>query len=195
VVADHSDADIIAASLEDAAAFGELFERHHQSIFKYVARRADPAAAGDIAADVFTTAFSLRHRYDLAYDNARPWLYGIARNLLRDVRRGRGRASAAYVRLAVDAETTYRSPEAETEARLGVEALERALKKLHRRDAEALLMYAVEGMEYAEIAEVLEIKLGTVKSSINRARKKIGELVATDRPTTEWGSDERGDPT
>ncbi len=195
MVEERSDAEIIAASLEDASAFGQLFERHHESIFKYVARRTDRSTAGDIAADIFTTAFSLRHRYDITIPNARPWLYGIARNVLREHARRRGRASAAYVRFAVDAETTNRGPEAETEARMRVERLRDALTKLHRRDAEALLLFAVEGMEYSEIADLLGLKLGTVKSSINRARRKIGELVDTERPITGWGSNERGDGT
>lgn len=188
-----TDAEIIAASADDATAFGEIFERHHDAIFKFVARRIDRESAGDLAADVFVTALKLRHRYDLSHPNCRPWLYGIARNMLRDHLRRRGRASAAYVRFALDAETTYRSPEAEAEAKIRVEQLRRAVTKLNKRDAEALLMFAIDGMEYAEIAEVLGLKLGTVKSSINRARKKIGELVDTERPITGWGSDKRGD--
>lgn len=195
MVAKATDAEIITASLEDPSAFGALFERHHESIYKYLARRVDRSAAGDLASDVFTTAFGLRHRYDASIPNGRPWLYGIARNLVRDHLRRSGRASAAYIRLAFESTPVARSPEAETEARLRVEELRRALSKLNHRDAEALLMYAVEGMEYGEIADVLGLKLGTVKSSINRARKKIGELVDIDRPTTEWGSNERGDST
>ncbi len=195
MVADRTDAEIIAESLEDGAAFGEIFERHHDSIFRYVARRVDTSTAGDLAADVFVIAFSLRHRYDLSAPNGRPWLYGIARNLVRDHRRRGGRASAAYLRFALDADTTHPGPEAEAEARLRVEQLRRALKKLNERDAEALIMYAVDGMEYGEIAQALGLKLGTVKSSINRARRKIGELVDTDRPITGWGSNTRGDVT
>ncbi len=190
---ERTDAEILATSLQDGAVFGEIFERHYETIFKYVGRRIDAASAGDVASEVFTTAFSARHRYYVRAQSARPWLYGIARNLVREHLRRGGRASAAYVRLAHDTDVTYRSPEAEAEARVRVEELRSALTKLSRRDAEALIMYAVEGMDYAEIAAVLGLKLGTVKSSINRARRKIGELVDLDRPTTGWGSDERGE--
>ncbi len=86
-----------------------------------------------------------------------------------------------------------RGPDEEATARLAVEGLRRALKKLKPRDAEALVMFAVEGMDYAEIGNVLGIPEGTVKSSIFRARKKIGELLDTQRPTKGWGSDNRGD--
>ena len=193
MVGERTDAEIIAASLEDGAAFGEIFERHHLAIYRFLERRTDDSSAGDLAADVFAKAFSLRRRYDLEMPNSRPWLYGIARNLLRDHLRRRGRASAAYVRFSLDADTAFRSPEAEAEARIRVEQLRRAVKKLKKRDAEALIMFAVDGMDYAEIASTLGLKLGTVKSSINRARRKIGELIDAERPITGWGSKNRGD--
>jgi RNA polymerase sigma factor (sigma-70 family) len=193
VVGDKTDAEIVAASLEDGAAFGEIYERHQGALYKYVARRIGTSDAGDLVAETFTVAYTRRHAFDLERTTIRPWLYGIAANMVRDHLRRRGRASRAYLRYALDADVTTRSPESAAEAQLRWEAVNRALAKLNERDREALLMSALGGLEYAEIAEALNLKLGTVKSSINRARRKIGELVDTDRPITSWGSDERGD--
>lgn len=189
----RSDAEIIAASLQDAAAFGEIFERHEQAIFKYAARRVGVDAASDVASDVFTTAFAKRDRFDLSYDTCLPWLYGIANNVVRGLVRRRGRASRAYDRFAIELEPVQRSPEAEAAARIEVEELRRVLNKLNKRDAEAIVLYAVENLDYKQIAVALGIKEGTVKSSINRARRKIGELVGSDRPINGWGSSNRGE--
>lgn len=191
----RSDAEIIAASLHDAGAFGEIFERHEQAIFKYAARRVGVEAASDVAADVFTTAFAKRERFDPSYDTCLPWLYGIAQNVVRDLQRRRGRASRAYDRFVVEVESVQRGPEAEAAARMQVDELRVVLNKLNRRDAEAIVLFAVENLDYKQIAAVLGIKEGTVKSSINRARRKIGELVGSDRPITGWGSNNRGEPT
>lgn len=72
------DATLIAQSLRAPERFGVLFDRHAPAIFRYAARRLGPDAAGDIVAETFLTAFRARGRYDPAYLDAGPWLYGIA---------------------------------------------------------------------------------------------------------------------
>jgi RNA polymerase sigma-70 factor (ECF subfamily) len=69
-------------------------------IHRYVARRLDVHAADDIAAETFTIAFRGRHRYDLARSNARPWLYGIATNLIGRHRRDERRKLRAQTAVA-----------------------------------------------------------------------------------------------
>jgi DNA-directed RNA polymerase specialized sigma24 family protein len=82
-----SDADVIAASCRDPEQFAALFDRHAPHIHRYLARRAGPQAADDLVAETFLAAFGQRGRYDSGYDDARPWLYGIATNLLGQFRR------------------------------------------------------------------------------------------------------------
>jgi hypothetical protein len=78
-----SDACIIAASLNDGEVFVELFDRHADRIWRYVRRRVGPAVVDEVVAETFARAFAGRVRYDLDHQDAGPWLYGIATNVLR----------------------------------------------------------------------------------------------------------------
>ena len=91
-----SDAEVIRASLDQPEAFKALFERHFDAIFGYLARRKGPDAGSDLASEVFVRAFASRSRYELNRADARPWLYGIAANLLHKQRRSETRQLRAY---------------------------------------------------------------------------------------------------
>src|SRR4051794_39885498 len=86
-----SDGDVIARSVGDPEAFVALFERHFRTIHGYLARRIGAETADDLAAEVFTQAFRVRARYRPETADARPWLYGIAANLLYKHRRTEAR--------------------------------------------------------------------------------------------------------
>jgi DNA-directed RNA polymerase specialized sigma24 family protein len=79
----RSDAELIVESLDEPARFGEIFDRHAQVVFRYLARRIGPDDASDLLADVFLAAFEARFRYASDFSSALPWLYGITSNLLR----------------------------------------------------------------------------------------------------------------
>ena len=64
-------------------AFVEVVQRHEVAVHGYLARRAGRQIADDLLGEVWVRAFSARDRYELARHDARPWLYGIARNVLR----------------------------------------------------------------------------------------------------------------
>src|SRR4051812_49955570 len=79
-----SDADLIGRSLDgDVDAFVEVVERHEVAVGSYLARRAGRDAAEDLLGEVWVAAFESRRSYDRSYDDARPWLYGVALNRLR----------------------------------------------------------------------------------------------------------------
>jgi len=90
---DVTDADAIRASLGEPEMFAVLFDRHFDAVHAYAQRRVGPTLADEIAAEAFTRAFDCRGRYDLAPVDARPWLLGIAANLLRRHWRSEKRAS------------------------------------------------------------------------------------------------------
>ena len=90
---DVTDADAIRASLGEPEMFAVLFDRHFDAVHAYAQRRVGPTLADEIAAEAFTRAFDRRGRYDLARVDARPWLLGIAANLLRQHWRSEKRAS------------------------------------------------------------------------------------------------------
>src|SRR5688572_392037 len=79
-----TDAELIARSIDDPRAFMPLVERHQRVLFGYLARRVGRDIAEDVTSETFTRAFAQRARFDLTRDDARPWLFGIATNLLRN---------------------------------------------------------------------------------------------------------------
>ncbi|HZV73907.1 MAG TPA: sigma factor [Conexibacter sp.] len=89
------------AAREDPRAFAELFDRHYDLIAGWLRRRVERAPADELAAETFLQAFDARARYDATRADARPWLFGIAANLLRRHRRAEERRLRAYARAAV----------------------------------------------------------------------------------------------
>ncbi|RBQ14095.1 hypothetical protein DP939_42700 [Spongiactinospora rosea] len=79
---EDDDASLIERSRREPDAFAEIFRRHAPDIARYVRRRLGSDAADDVVGETFLTAFRRRGGYDLARPNARPWLYGIASNLI-----------------------------------------------------------------------------------------------------------------
>jgi RNA polymerase sigma factor (sigma-70 family) len=174
-----SDDRIIAGSLQEPGEFGLLFERHSQSIHRYLARRVGVSLAEELTADTFVTAFRLRNRYDTNYTDARPWLFGIAANQMRRHWRSEKRKLRAYARTGLDP-VVDETPDAErrVDAAATGPQLARALASIPPKDREALLLLAWGDLSYEEIARALEIPVGTVRSRISRARSRLRELIS-----------------
>jgi len=172
---------LIERSLTDPAWFDEIYRRYRDDVFRFVARRVQRNDAADLTGEVFARAFQLCSRFDLSRENARPWLFGIAHNIVGDhlrkqwVRRSRGPAIAAGW-LNVQIDPAVDAAAAADAARVRAEVVA-ALGKLHRRDREPLLMVALDGLSYREVAEILGIPVGTVRSRIHRARVRLCELL------------------
>lgn len=164
---------VIDASLSDPSAFAELFDRHWTSIFAFCVSRAG-ASGEDIAAETFKVAFDRRDRFDLTYRDARPWLFGIATNLLRHHFRSDQRAQRAGARiLALHPRAPSGEPGDELEARSLTPELAAALAALSQEERETLLLLAWAEFDYAQIAQSLDIPIGTVRSRIHRARTHV----------------------
>jgi RNA polymerase sigma factor (sigma-70 family) len=166
-----ADGTAIARSLHDPEAFAEVFDRHFAFVHRYITRRAGRDRADDIAAQTFTVAFSHRGRYHDELGTARPWLLGIATNLLRASARSDQRVASLVERLGGEATAsssgsslTGASSTAEDDDRLTT-----ALERLDSSQREALLLHALGELTYLEIAEALAIPVGTVRSRISRA--------------------------
>jgi RNA polymerase sigma-70 factor (ECF subfamily) len=162
---DVTDADAIRASLREPEAFAALFDRHFDAVHAYAQRRVGPSLADEIAAETFTRAFDNRRRFDSSRDDARPWLLGIAANLLRRHWRTEKRRLDAYARSAGRGESDLREPVAAD--------LAHALRSLPRREREPLLLLAWADLGYEEIALALGVPVGTVRSRISRARARL----------------------
>lgn len=197
-VATRSDAEVIEASLADGTEFTEIYERYWETIYRYVARRIGSSSAGDLASDVFVKAFEARTRYDLDRPLCRPWLYGIASNLIRDYLRRLKRKERAYLHAQTVEDTATQSIELEherIEAVLAIPEINKALSKLNKGDREVLLLFAIAELSYEETATALEIPIGTVRSRLARARKRMQELLPGFGQTTRRNStdEDRGD--
>jgi RNA polymerase sigma factor (sigma-70 family) len=171
----RSDASAIADSLDAPTAFARLFERHHAAVHRYLARRLGTDLADELAAEAFAVAFAKRGRYDSSYDDARPWLFGIATRLAQRHWRREERELRAYARTGVDpaAPSHDERVAAEADSAAAAPALAAALALLSRDERDVLLLYAWAELGYPEIAAALSISPGTVKSRLHRARGRV----------------------
>ncbi|MFC5833390.1 RNA polymerase sigma factor [Nonomuraea insulae] len=184
--AEGDDAFHIERSLREPEAFAEVFRRHASDITRYVTRRLGVDAADDVVAETFLTAFRQRELYDRSRPNARPWLYGIATNLIGRHVRTEVHQLRVLERTGTDPVTapfTDRSDD-----RISAEASRRslagALATLPKGHRDALLLVAWAGLTYPEVAQALDVRLGTVRSRINRAREKLRKELGGANPMT-----------
>ena len=177
---DDSDAAVIAASLETPVAFGTIFDRHATVLHRYFVRRLGPDEAESMVGEVFRIAFEKRHTYDLLRPTARPWLYGIATNVLAKHRRTEARRIRAVARLAAQ-----RLPPVDLADRVSATAdatdlwprVADAVTSLPESERDALVLHVWEGLSYEEVADALGVPVGTVRSRLHRARTRLRELA------------------
>ncbi|MFJ7072426.1 RNA polymerase sigma factor [Streptomyces sp. NPDC098781] len=173
------DAEVVAGSLEQPELFARLYDRYASDIHRYAARRLGETAADDITADTFLTAFRIRARYDRGRPSARPWLYGIAANLIGKHRRAEVRALRALARTGHD--PVAASWVEDTDSRVSTQGpLADALASLSAGDRHVLLLVAWADLTYQEVAEALDLPVGTVRSRLNRARRKVRTALGAD---------------
>src|SRR6202034_2169840 len=146
--------------------------------------------AEDLVAETFIVAFRVRGSFDLTAKSARPWLYGIATNVLRHHFRTEGRARHALAtlgpRIAIEQRGDDWVSDTEDQAeflRLRP-LLESALAELDTGGRDALLLFAYADMTYEEVSQALGIPIGTVRSRISRSRAKLRKLIARPMETT-----------
>jgi RNA polymerase sigma factor (sigma-70 family) len=175
----ESDAAAIRRSRDQPEAFVTVYERHHAAVHNYLRRRLGVDAADDLAAETFVRAFRVRARYRPQSETARPWLLGIAANLIGDRRRSEARALRAMLRVAAEpAGAGHAAGEC-----VDPDLIE-GLRRLSHRDREALLLYAWGELSYAEIAEALGVPVGTVRSRIHHARSCLAAHARPASPST-----------
>ncbi|WP_327089121.1 RNA polymerase sigma factor [Nonomuraea sp. NBC_01738] len=167
----------------DREAFGGLFDEFARAVYNHAYRlTGDWSVAEDVVSLTFLEAWRLRGRIDPEGGSLRPWLLGVATNVARNVRRAARR----------HAEAMTRAPRAEPVADFAdevvgriadaerVTAVSRAFDGLRKAEQDVLSLCVGAGLDYAEAAEALGIPVGTVRSRLSRARKKL-ELAAGPR--------------
>jgi RNA polymerase sigma factor (sigma-70 family) len=146
--------------------FDAAFQAEFASLHRYVARRVGASAADELAAETFAVAFRNWERLDPERP-VRPWLYGIAANLMRHHWRKERRMLRAYARTGIDPVFAEDEPAEDTRE------LASALAELRRDEREILLLHAWAELTDSEIAAALGIPAGTVKSRLSRTREKL----------------------
>ena len=161
-----------------------IFDEHFAEIHRYIARRLSEDLADDLAAEVFLVA--VRGGYDAAVGAARPWLYGIATNLVARHRRTELRRWKALGRTAEREEESYEDATLDrvTAARL-TGSLAKALSGIKQGDRDVVLLIALGGLSHAEVATALNIPYGTVASRLSRARKQLRTALGGMNPLKE----------
>lgn len=177
---DHTDALIMERSVRAPELFGAIFDRHVHDIHGYLRRRAGQDTADSLLGDVFRIAFENRSRYLTDRECAPPWLYGIAANVLRQHLRSEHRRqrlvtklTSAAPRLEIDGDDSDR-----LHAQGELATVLHALELLPDAEREAVLLYAWEELSYEEIAVAQDVPVGTVRSRLNRARKRMAERIS-----------------
>jgi RNA polymerase sigma-70 factor (ECF subfamily) len=171
-----SDAAVIGESLADPGAFAAIFDRHAMPLLRFLTRRVEPADAESLLGEVFRIAFERRVTFDATQESARPWLYGIATNLVARHHRSEARRLRA---LNVFAAQRIEQPDladvasGNVDARSTWSALVDVVNELPDVERDTLLLYAWEELSYADIATVLGVPIGTVRSRLNRVRSRL----------------------
>ncbi|MER6173287.1 RNA polymerase sigma factor [Streptosporangium sp. NPDC001681] len=164
----------------DPDAFSQLFDDHARSVYNHAFRlTGDWSVAEDVVSVTFLEAWRLRGRVDAEGGSLRPWLLGVATNVARNVNRALRRHEGALARLPpggvvpdIAEEVAGRVDDDELLASVRV-----ALGTLRRSEREVIALCVWAGLGYTEAAEALGVPVGTVRSRLSRARKRLRKLA------------------
>lgn len=188
LVINLDDAELVELSWGDPAAFAGLFDRHFVAVYRFCLRRTNRTAAEDLAGETFRRAFESRYRYEVQHRDAKPWLLGIAMNLIRNYYRKENRRVRAYSALSDQMANSVSdaacSIAAQLDARADLTVVAAGLRSLPTDEVDALTMHVWEELTYAQIAEVQGVPVGTIRSRLNRVRGRIRELLAENGEST-----------
>jgi len=171
----------------DRQAFNDLIYRHEKRAYQYAFRlTSNPEEASDIVADAFVRVYNALGNFkgNSAFTT---WLYRIITNCYLDARK----KDKSKFNVSLDSTVTTGEgeverqieddgpgPAEEAERNARESAMQRALNKIPEYQKSMLIMYHVENLTYEEIADSLDLPIGTVKSRLNRARLSLRELLA-----------------
>jgi RNA polymerase sigma-70 factor (ECF subfamily) len=162
----------------DLEAFDALFDRHYRSVYHFARMLlSDAHRAEDILQETFMGVLKASGRYQ-PRGHFRTWLMRICRNgCLNVLQRDRLRRSATLDGASQSAVPPTREPSAgeRMQVKERMERVRQGISELPERQREAIVLYAYEQMSYREVAEVLEVPLGTVKTLIHRARATLAQ--------------------
>ena len=160
-------------SATQRAEFDEIYRSHLPAIAAYASRRASAPDAVDVVAETFAIAW---RRLDELPDEPtiRPWLYGVARRVVANQRRGALRRSSLHARLCDEWIVKPQSDAGTVE----LAPLRLALQTLSEADREILMLAGVEELKPADIAIVLDVSPEVARNRLSRARRRLRDAMS-----------------
>jgi RNA polymerase sigma factor (sigma-70 family) len=173
-----SDAELIARSVGEPEHFALLFDRHAAAVHRYLGRRVGELA-DDLLSETFLVAFRRRGSWRAVHVDVRPWLFGIATNVVHGHVRSEQRRYRLLARAGLERDAELDTDElADRVAAQSLRsALAAALAALKPADRDVLLLFAWAELSYEEIAAVQDVPVGTVRSRLHRARRQTRALL------------------
>lgn len=160
------------------SAFDRVIRENQSDLLRFLhSRAASGADAGDAFGEMLYTAWRLRRKMPEDALQARLWLFGVARNTLRNANRLFARRSAATQRL-VDELRAHESQPVDDPASARVRS---AIAELPEGDAELVRLIYWDGLKSHEAAAVLGLNPSTVRTRLSTARQRLREILATER--------------
>jgi RNA polymerase sigma factor (sigma-70 family) len=174
-----SDAEVAAQFRRDPELFTAVYDRYFRAVYLYVAGRLGVQAAEDIAAETFCVAFGHRDRFDPGRGGLRPWLLGIATNLVARHQRAEARHYRALARAGAGPAADGHEERVVTAvaAQRLQPQLAKALAALPQGQRDVVLLVALGQLSHEEVAQALGISAGTVGSRLSRARKRLHNAI------------------
>lgn len=185
MINESTDDELLARSVLRPHALGELYERHAAAVFRFIARRAGPAAAEDLLGDVFVAALEARVRFKPHESgSALPWLYGISGNVVRTHLRKQRPNAVIDTDVGVD----WHAVDDRIDARAQRDQLRRALASMSLTERETFLLVVWEGLSATEAAQALGVAPTVVRTRLSRARQRARTvLTIAPLPVTDGG--------
>ena len=164
-----SDFELVNSASESLDWIGILFDRHAPAVHRYLSRRVGRSSADDLLGDVFLVAIDARTRVrPHSTGSALPWLYGVAKNVVRAHLRRRSPLNVTDVSTTVD----WDAIDERLDATAWSDRLHTVLNALSDDDSELLMLIAWERLTPTEAAEALGLTPVAARSRIHRARQR-----------------------
>lgn len=173
----------------DPVRVGRLFDAVGPGLLHYLRTRTDFASAEDLVSETFIIVGEQLARFDAARGSERSWIYGIATNLLRHHLRAQTRPRRSTLYPVGNTDSVDDDVADRVDAQRRVCQLANALADLSDGDRDVLLLTAWADLESAEVAAVLGIPPGTVRSRLNRVRRHLKQTAASLNLTDSQGDE------
>ena len=178
--AGHTPTITMTQTNADTRQFERLYQEHAQAVYAYCLRRTTREDAKDATADVFAVAW--RRFSDVPNDDgALPWLYVVARNVLRDKSRSMRRRDRLAMKMGSLPPETAEGPEPQVVRSTEHERVVAAMAKLPETDREVLRLVEWEGLSREQVAEMMFVSRAAIDKRITRAHAKLARHLGIRR--------------